>query len=263
MSSRTTGAPALAARRSRSTSSRLPRPMPRMEVATQSRLSSAHSGTPSWRSWNRRTPQPTGSSLRVATTRRPAGATRSAGASGVPRLRSNPPSKRASSSSKYAPRLASACGCSGSHSSRRTIEAMRSRSTSAMALASCARCGAPSGSRIASATAFERRSSSARSTRPARVRRAVRTRRSASLDSMVTRPSVASACRTRLRYPESSPSWARSERRSAPFWPISQRTRAWPSGRPRARNASSSAPTRCVTTRLNRRTCAMCSSVIL
>ena len=103
----------------------------------------------------------------------------------------------------------------------------------------------------------------ARSASPAADRRTVRTRPSAPLGSTITRPAFSSARSSRLRYPESRSSRARSRRTSLPSGPISQSSRACPSGRSRDRNASFSAPARCVTVRLKLRTRLTISSCIL
>jgi hypothetical protein len=67
----------------------------------------------------------------------------------------------------------------------------------------------------------------------------------------------------RLSCAESSPSRLRRARTSQPAVPISQRTRASPSGRPRARKLSLSAPIRWVTLRLKLRTSAIsCSAIV-
>ena len=142
-------------------------------------------------------------------------------------------------------------------------EVERLLTASAIAATSRVRWPALSGSRIAAAASSERRSSSSRSASPRPVRQAVRTRPSARLCSTTMSPSSSSDRSSRLRYPESRSSPERSSRTSRPAGPISHSRRACPSGRPRARNASLSAPIRWVTVRLNLRTCSTMPESIL
>ena len=105
-----------------------------------------------------------------------------------------------------------ACGCSGSHGSTRTSDAVRRRSTSAIAPTRRSRCASPSASRIDDATASFRRSSSARSARQARSGVPCARDRRARSARRRRRPSAASACRTRAEIarvePEARPEGA-------------------------------------------------------
>ncbi len=133
-------------------------------------------------------------------------------------------------------------------------DARRSRPTTAIEATRLSRCWSVSGSRKPHATLSARRSSTARSARPVLVSRAKRTRPSSGLVSTLISRSRSRARKTRLMYPESIPSRARSSRTSAPSRPISHSVRHSTIGRPRPRNPSFSAPIRSATVRLKART---------
>ena len=104
-----------------------------------------------------------------------------------------------------------------------------------IASTSRSRWSSSSGASIDSTCSSLRRSTTARSARPADVSRATRMRRSAGLGATRTMPAASSERRSRLAWPESRSRRRRNARTSHPSVPISHRSRASPSGRSRAR----------------------------
>ena len=252
--------PCSRARPSRCSSSRRPRPRPRADSASHIRLMSVTSP-----GWCFTAPQPDRLAAQVhddeRADRRPhlVRVRRSSPSSG-----SNPRSgARRFSSATYARRQRCASGSSGS--TARDLDQRRRRSAARPSAwrprARRAR-SSSSGSRIEAASSSLRSSRIARSASPFSVSRATRTRPSASLGVTVTSPSDSSARSIRLICPESTPSRERSITTSPPSVPTSHSSRETASGRAVERKSSLSAPTRCVTVRLNRRTCATCEPIL-
>ena len=179
--------------------------------------------------------------------------------------RSKPVSNRVSSSASTRPRHRSGVGRDGSSDGDAHHGARSSRSTSAIAATSRARCAALSrGSSMLQGDVVGRRSSTARSAAPDPVSRRA--------DAPVVRagadddePGSWSAAQqpgssSRSRDPDGAQHAFVAP--PCPAAPISHRTRASPIGRARPRNWSVRAPMRSATSRLNRRTPWISSAVI-
>ena len=189
-------------------------------------------------------PQASGSPSALATTNTPRGGRSSSSSIGMLCAGSKPASKRSDNSAKYCAMHHRAELLAGSTLSIFTPATRRRRCTSDIAATRLLRCESVRGDRMASAASSERRFISSNSVIPFRVSSARLTRSSSIAERSLTRRAVTSDWITRVRYPESSPSRARSSRRSAPRGPISNRTRDAPSGRLRPRKWSSRAPAR-------------------
>ena len=208
-------------------------------------------------------PQPIASSCRRATKTSPRGSASSSASAEMLRPGSNPASNRASSSAKYDSKQCRTAALVGSSIVISTSPDVRSRSTTPIASTRRVRCSSSSGSSNDHASSSLRRSRSFHSIRPALLSCAMRARPSSGLCSTTISPSLSSLRKSRLRYPESRSSRARSDRTSRPSSPISHKTRDVPSGRLRARYSSLRAPIRCVTVRLKPRTrCVATGSII-
>ena len=200
--------------------------------------------------WNFRAPQPTGCPRRRAISSRPDGGVRSSAAAGMLQrrieagLEALPRARRSTARCTSARRRVAG----SSAVDRRSSDASRSRSTSCIDVTSRARRCSSSGSSIDRASASDSRSSSARSAAPASVSRARRTRRSLGSGLDDDEPLGLERAQQPARIARSPcPSRRRSSRTSVPSGPISHSMRDSPSGRPRPRYCSSSAPTRSVT----------------